>query len=209
MLSPEQIILSLNVIVIAIAYSFVYPRFCGFDINKIAKNDLVATGLVLLISGTLYWETGQEFSLIFFSVNWFWFAFITYLLLELPIVIWYVKKYNVFDMQDLVIGDCEIDSIFGEHTLTFNELDKYSDTLEELGYHGSGYTWEAMVRAVLKSKNIDDNNINFDPESDMFAAYSNSKEALVIVAHIIDQLSTDRSLMSKTLANADDAEKLD
>jgi len=207
--NPELSILTLNVVVIAIAYSLIYPKFCGADLGKIAKNDLVATGLVLLIAGSVYWGTGEEFSLIFFSVNWFWFAFITYALIEIPIMVWYFKKHNVFDIQELVIGDCEIDSGFGTHSLTFMELDKHSDTLEELGYQGSGYTWEAMVRAVLKSKNIDDGNIDFDPESDMFAAYSESKEALVVVAHIIDQLSTDRTFMSQALTNAEDAEELD
>ena len=209
MLTPELTILTLNATVIAIAYLFIYPRFCGADLGKITKNDLIATAIILFIAGSLYWDSGVEFSLLLFSVNWFWFAFITGFIIELPVMIWYLKKHDVFDMRDMVIGDCEIDSGFGEHSLTFMELDKHSDTLEALGYQGSGYTWEAMVKAILKSKNIVDDNIDFDSESDMFAAYSDSKQTLVVVAQIIDQLASDRDLMVKALSNSTGAEKLD
>jgi len=96
MFSSELIILCLNIIVILMAYFIIYPRFCGADGNKIAGNDLIATGIILLISGSIFCGTGEVFSLILFSVNWFWFTFLTYAAIEIPIMLWYFNKHDVW-----------------------------------------------------------------------------------------------------------------
>lgn len=92
----ELSILLLNCIVIALAYLFVYPRFCGSDGFKIAKNDIAATGIVLVIAGFRYWGSGVEFNLLITRVNWFWFTFITYGAIEIPVMMWYYKKHDVW-----------------------------------------------------------------------------------------------------------------
>lgn len=96
MKSPELIVLAINIIVILIAYFLVYPKYCGSDINKIAINDMLASGIPLLSAGTIFWGTGHEFSLLFFSVNWFWFTLLTYAIIEMPLMFWYAKKHNVW-----------------------------------------------------------------------------------------------------------------
>jgi hypothetical protein len=94
---PELFIVLLNVVVIAIAYFYVYPRYCGSDGNKIAINDIFASGIPLLIAGLIYWGSGVEFNIIFTTVNWFWFTLITYFVLEIPLMLWYFKKHNVWE----------------------------------------------------------------------------------------------------------------
>ncbi|WP_086932249.1 hypothetical protein [Agarilytica rhodophyticola] len=93
--SPEALVVLINLVVIGLAYFIVYPKFCGADINKIAINDLMASAVVLFITGTLYLGSNYEFTMLFFTINWFWFALISYALIELPFMFWYFKKHNV------------------------------------------------------------------------------------------------------------------
>lgn len=83
-------------VVIAVAYLFVYPKFCGSDGKKIANNDLAASGIVLVVAGSIFWGSDEQFSLLLFSVNWFWFTLITYAAIEIPVLLWYFKKHDVW-----------------------------------------------------------------------------------------------------------------
>jgi len=91
----ELTIISLNTIILLVAYLSVYPKVAGFDLNKVAFFDIFASGLALLIVGLKYWGTGQDFTLAFMQlstqVNWFWFTLISYSLLEIPIALWYFR----------------------------------------------------------------------------------------------------------------------
>ncbi|OFE12159.1 hypothetical protein PHACT_02605 [Pseudohongiella acticola] len=95
--SPEILVISINFVVALLAYLVIYPLLCGANIWRIALNDLLASGTVLLIAGSLYSGSGHEFSLLFFSVNWFWFALLSYAAIETPFMLWYFKKYRVWD----------------------------------------------------------------------------------------------------------------
>jgi uncharacterized membrane protein len=88
-------------VVIGIAYFVIYPRFCRANGNKIAVNDLIATGLVLLVAGSLFWGTGQSFNMIIIKANWFWFTLITYAAIEIPLMIWYFNKHDVWSSFDI------------------------------------------------------------------------------------------------------------
>ncbi|MCP3675807.1 MAG: hypothetical protein GY829_15250 [Gammaproteobacteria bacterium] len=94
--NSELIIIVLNSIVITIAYFVIYPRFCGSDGNKIAKNDVIASAIPLVVVGSVYWGTGQEFSMLFFTLNWFWFTLLSYAIIEIPLMLWYFQKNNVW-----------------------------------------------------------------------------------------------------------------
>lgn len=96
MFTPEIIILSVNVTVALLAYFFAYPTLCGDNLTRIAANDLMATGTVLLVAGILYAGHDHEFSLLLFSVNWFWFALLTYAAIETPLMIRYFNKHDVW-----------------------------------------------------------------------------------------------------------------
>lgn len=93
--SPELSILTLNIIVILVAYLSIYPKLAGNSFNKISFFDFFTSGFALFVVGFNYWGTGHEFSLFVFTVNWFWFTLVTYCLIEVPIMVWYFKKQKV------------------------------------------------------------------------------------------------------------------
>ncbi len=95
--NAESLLISINIVVIFCAYFVIYPKYCGANGYKIATYDLLLSGLVLLISGSLFWGSGETFSLIVFSVNWFWFTLLTYVLIEMPLMLWYSNKHKVWE----------------------------------------------------------------------------------------------------------------
>jgi len=96
MVYPEFLVIGLNVTVVLLAYFVIYPKFCKSNGYKIANNDLVATSIVLTVTGITFWDSGVQFSLLLFSVNWFWFTLLMYAAIELPIMLWYFKKHDVW-----------------------------------------------------------------------------------------------------------------
>ncbi len=99
----ELAIFSLNLAILLIAYYYFYPKFAKNNINKMALYDIAISILSILIVGGLFWGKGLEFNLIFFKANWFWFTFISFLVIELPLFAAYCKKYNIdlFTGKDL------------------------------------------------------------------------------------------------------------
>jgi len=95
MASPEFSILLLNLIIILVVYLSIYPKVAGNSFNKISFYDLFASGFALLVVGLNYWGSGYEFNLLISSTNWFWFTFLTYGAIEIPVMIWYFKKQKV------------------------------------------------------------------------------------------------------------------
>ena len=93
---PELTILLLNGLVLAIAYFIVFPILAGNDLNKVLMNDLMASLVSLSVAGFLFWGTRTEFNLVIAQVNWFWFTISTYALFETPLMVWYLKKNNLW-----------------------------------------------------------------------------------------------------------------
>ena len=94
---PEFVVITINLVVMLIAYFIIYPKFCGSNGNKIAINDAIASVLILLVSGFLYYGTGHVFNMLLFSTNWFWFTLLSYAAIETPLMLWYLKKHNVWE----------------------------------------------------------------------------------------------------------------
>jgi hypothetical protein len=94
-MSPELTLISVNIIVIMIAYFLIYPNAAGSDARKITNNDIIASCISLFVAGSIFWGSQQEFNMILFSANWFWFAIVTYLIIEIPFMLWYFNKHNV------------------------------------------------------------------------------------------------------------------
>ena len=90
-MSAELSIILLNVVIILIAYAWVYPKLAGKNINKVAAIDGVASGLALVIVANKYWGQGVIFNFFQFELNWFWFTLVTYTIIEIPIALWYFK----------------------------------------------------------------------------------------------------------------------
>jgi hypothetical protein len=91
-MSPELIIILLNLVLIVLSYQVLYPRLVGNSINKLLTNDTMATLVALMVSASMYAGSGRVFSLLFFNVNWFWFTLISYSFMELPVAMRYMRR---------------------------------------------------------------------------------------------------------------------
>jgi len=93
---PEFMIVSLNLLLLLAAYLYLYPRLVEDDIHKLSLYDLFVSLVSLIAAGFLFWGSEYRFSMLFFETNWFWFTIASYLLLEIPFVLWYAKRYHIF-----------------------------------------------------------------------------------------------------------------
>jgi succinate-acetate transporter protein len=101
-LTPEATLLIVNAVILLVAYAIVYPSLREPTMSRIAGIDMVFSGLSLMIAGYLFWETGIRFTMILFSVNWFWFSLVTMLLMEMPLFYWFCRDRGLdnLDMDD-------------------------------------------------------------------------------------------------------------
>ncbi|WP_444902142.1 hypothetical protein ACJJIG_04090 [Microbulbifer sp. SSSA007] len=97
MKEPELIVILLNLVIVLIAYFMIYLKLAGADGNKLAISDIFTSGISIIIAGTLFWNSGQEFNALFFKLNWFWFTLFTYAAIEIPLMLWYYKRNNVWE----------------------------------------------------------------------------------------------------------------
>jgi hypothetical protein len=93
----ELQILGVNAAVLAIAYFYVYPRFGGDDVNRIAWLDL-AVGLTTLGAlAPFNWESENNFTLLpNWDAPWWIFAIVTYGMIELPLFFYYYSKRKLW-----------------------------------------------------------------------------------------------------------------
>ncbi len=96
-MQAEALILLLNLLMVMLTYLFVYPRFAGRDLNKLLINDLAAMVISLLVVGSLFQGRELKLSLIIFDTNWFWFCLLSYMLIETPFALRYIKKHKLFE----------------------------------------------------------------------------------------------------------------
>jgi hypothetical protein len=96
-MSPEAQILVINSILVVITYVILYPRFAGRDLNKLFVNDLIAMLIALFVAGSMFSNSRVEFSLLIFDTDWFWFCLLSYMLIETPFALRYLRKHRVFE----------------------------------------------------------------------------------------------------------------
>jgi hypothetical protein len=99
-MTAEVLLIILNFVIVLISYFFIYPVFAGRNINKLVVNDCLAMLLSLFIAFTLYGDTRYDFTLVFFETNWFWFSLSTFMLIETPFALRYIKKYKLFEFDE-------------------------------------------------------------------------------------------------------------
>ena len=93
--SPEIVLLILNGVILILAYLLIYPRTVGNNISKLMQSDLLATATSVIVAGFLFWGNNHQFDLLVAEVNWFPFSVVTFLLMEVPFALWYLKKFDV------------------------------------------------------------------------------------------------------------------
>jgi hypothetical protein len=87
----ELIVIFVIIVTLAIGYLLVYPKLAGNDVRKMVWLDVALTLIPLMISALLFWQSDPAFSLIFFSTNWFVFTLVTLAIIEIPVLILYLK----------------------------------------------------------------------------------------------------------------------
>lgn len=98
--SPEVLIFAIEIIILLIAYGLFYPQFTGNKFRKISAYDSAITIVLLVMVGSQYWGSGHEFDLLLVKVNWFWFTFLSFSVVEVPVMLWYFKKHSIkFDIN--------------------------------------------------------------------------------------------------------------
>jgi hypothetical protein len=87
----ESLVVFVILATLAASYFWIYPKYAGNDVKKMAWLDF-ALGLIPLgTSAILFWESDPTFRFIFFDTNWFFFTLLALTLLELPLFFWYLK----------------------------------------------------------------------------------------------------------------------
>lgn len=87
----ELIVIFVIIVTLAIGYLLVYPKVAGNDVRRMAWLDVALTLIPFGVSALLFWQSDPAFSLIFFDTNWFVFTLVTLSIIEIPVLILYLK----------------------------------------------------------------------------------------------------------------------
>lgn len=87
----ESLVVFVILVTLAASYLWIYPKYAGNDVKKMAWLDFALGFIPLGTSAILFWESDPTFRFIFFDTNWFFFTLLALTLLELPLFFWYLK----------------------------------------------------------------------------------------------------------------------
>jgi hypothetical protein len=93
-MSEVSIVLA-NLTALVIAYFFIYPRFAGSDVKKLAWLDTAVGATTLLILAPFNWDSPSDYSFFGLYTSWWIFAIFSYALVELPLFYFYVKARGI------------------------------------------------------------------------------------------------------------------
>ena len=89
------------------------------------------------------------------------------------------------------------------YALSFYDLGCREDTFKQFDIIPDGHVWEQVIINYCEDNDIDLSDIDFDPESDLFAAYSENKQKLEEVVVIIDILISKPKKLIKIIKRLD------
>ena len=92
---PELQLLILNAVIMLIAYLGIYPSMRKITLPRMMAADMALTVLALGVAAALFWDSGTRFSLLLVSTNWAVFSFLSLLLMEIPLFIWFCRKHDI------------------------------------------------------------------------------------------------------------------
>ena len=94
-LSPEGQALVTVTVFLAVAYFILYPALRPRHIIQMGVYDIGVTASILLVNGLLFWGTGTRFSLLLFDTNWFVFSLVMAMIIETPLMLWYIRRHDI------------------------------------------------------------------------------------------------------------------
>ncbi|KPQ08457.1 MAG: hypothetical protein HLUCCA12_01215 [Rhodobacteraceae bacterium HLUCCA12] len=92
---PELQILAINAVCLGVAYGFILPGLARKTPRALALNDLAVSVVALFTAGALFWDSGQGFDLLVFDVNWFIFALVTFVAIETPLALHFLRRHGI------------------------------------------------------------------------------------------------------------------
>jgi hypothetical protein len=87
----ESLVVFVILATLALAYFWIYPKYAGNDVKKMAWLDFALGFIPLGFSALMFWQSDPTFRLVFFDTNWFIFTIVALTVLELPLFFWYIK----------------------------------------------------------------------------------------------------------------------
>lgn len=100
----ESLVVFVILATLAASYFWIYPKFAGNDVKKMAWLDFALGFIPLGTSAILFWESDPTFRFIFFDTNWFFFTLLALTLLELPLFFWYLKARGLGKAYRAMMG---------------------------------------------------------------------------------------------------------
>jgi hypothetical protein len=95
MYDNELAVITINLLMLWFAYGWLYPRVRAFDLHTLSRYDLIVSLVALAGAGVLFYGSGAVFGFGRFETNWFWFALGSYVIVEIPFAVWYVRRYDL------------------------------------------------------------------------------------------------------------------
>lgn len=87
----EILVIFVILATLAVAYLWVYPRFAGDNVRKMQLFDLGFSLIPIAYSAVSFWESDPTFRFLFFDTNWFFFTLLALTVIEIPVLILYLK----------------------------------------------------------------------------------------------------------------------
>lgn len=92
----ELLVIFFVLATLAVAYLVIYPKFVGNNVKLMMWLDVPVTGMPMLLSAILFWESDPVFNFFGFDLNWFFYTLIVMVIIELPIFLGYLKARNLW-----------------------------------------------------------------------------------------------------------------
>jgi hypothetical protein len=96
MYDNELAILTINLLLLWFAYGWLFPRLEAFDLKRLSRYDLIVSLTSLAAAAVLFYGSGVVFGFGWFETNWFWFALLSYAVLEIPFGLWYMQRHDLW-----------------------------------------------------------------------------------------------------------------
>jgi len=97
----------------------------------------------------------------------------------------------------------EVDGTLGKYRYDYYDFYQYENidrAMEEREYLGGGQSWKGIVFGVLVLRNQKIlQEIHFDPEGDCLAIWSNSKNHLIEIAALVEEMEGDSKLLAHSI----------
>ena len=91
----EMQVLLINALCLFVAYFLIFPNLKPLTLNRMAVADLFIGAIALGTVAALFWGSGQEFRLLVFQTNWFWYFLVMYVAMELILFGWFMRRHGL------------------------------------------------------------------------------------------------------------------